>query len=1155
MKLRVLAPWRTRMAARRSRTQWRLLVVVTAVAIAACTLVTTLGVLVTATEDGAVRGSLTSATEESTAISVTLREPREGIAETTDQVAGVIDTTLGGALSEAPVTAAITAMGIIPRSGELYGLAYFGEFDDIANNATLVSGDWPALAAVPEPGGDGDADADVGDDTEEERSLDQSDLPTLDVAIPETAATELALEVGDSLWISPGVGRTPAEVKIVGIYAATSPGGVFWSPDFLSGNGFDPKYVVPGSGGGLATDATGPLIAATGSFDARGVDVARLVVRSSPDLSDTGVSELVPLLDRLREANDTVPVALGEIAEEVSYRTSLNAVLGSVSAALTVTRGTVLVVSLLLLALATVALTQTARLLNEARMSERNLMRARGADTKQLVSMAVIEAATVAIITVLASAPLARLVYLALAARPEMSAAGMGADPGIALSSWVTALAVATLFAVVLVAPVLRNSGTFHDGEQAQARSAKSSGLQRSGIDVAIVAVAGIAYWQLLIYQSPVGDTTTLAVDPVLAAGPVLVLLAGALMCVRLVPLVARAAEFLAARGRGVVRPLAAWEVGRRSQKVTSVILLLTLALAVGTFSQSFLATWKQSQLDQAAYAFGPSARVQSEQIRSAGETLRHPPTDQGDPQPVVRRGAIIAGVEALDQAFEPDGVDAVLVATTGAARNMLVREGVSGDSGPMIAQTLAEENPPSQGVSLAEGAVGLSATIAVESEEKLDAASAIVRAVLEHPSGLLTTVELGSVPLDGSENTLSGEFGETELPAAGTALRLVGFQAIVVVDEDGLSHMSQGFSPSTLLVKDLESLAPGASIDDPHEKSPIEVDEDIAWFSSGDSYARIFPIGATKRDGWQIALGFTVPPAMREGSIVVTIIGWPAAGTLRAVLDQDLADTLRTQAGSILTLAIGGTTYPISIAAVVPNIPGGGTARSFDPLSIGTANSGAVNDTILVDQQMFARSLIQSGAASAAVDEWWVDLDGGEGEAYTEAIAQSGTGLSAQSAEVLARDMQQHPLRVANQAALWLVIGGAALLAAVGFSVHATGSLRSRAVEFAQLRAVGLSRRRIVGVVAVESLLISTFGALFGVGIGVLLAYLVGPLVGASADGTPPVPEVSVQLSFAEMALFAGELFVVVLLIMVAAAHTQRRADPATVLRQAEER
>ncbi|RIJ45397.1 hypothetical protein DZF99_17460, partial [Clavibacter phaseoli] len=90
----------------------------------------------------------------------------------------------------------------------------------------------------------------------------------------------------------------------------------------------------------------------------------------------------------------------------------------------------------------------------------------------------------------------------------------------------------------------------------------------------------------------------------------VVVLVAVAALAVRLVPLVARGLGALAARSRGSVLPLAAWELARRGRRTTAAVLLLSLALAVCTFGVTFLHTWQISQDDQAAVAVGPAARV-----------------------------------------------------------------------------------------------------------------------------------------------------------------------------------------------------------------------------------------------------------------------------------------------------------------------------------------------------------------------------------------------------------------------------------------------------------------------------------------------------------------------------------------------------------------
>ena len=76
-----------------------------------------------------------------------------------------------------------------------------------------------------------------------------------------------------------------------------------------------------------------------------------------------------------------------------------------------------------------------------------------------------------------------------------------------------------------------------------------------------------------------------------------------------------------------------------------------------------------------------------------------------------------------------------------------------------------------------------------------------------------------------------------------------------------------------------------------------------------------------------------------------------------------------------------------------------------------------------------------------------------------------------------------------------------------------------------------------------------------FGIGIGALLGWLVGPLVAVSADGTPPIPSVVVHIPWADVAALAGEVVALLAVVVLVVARSQRNADPAAVLRLGEER
>ena len=149
--------------------------------------------------------------------------------------------------------------------------------------------------------------------------------------------------------------------------------------------------------------------------------------------------------------------------------------------------------------------------------------------------------------------------YRTLAAFPAIRSGGLGADPGRPAILWLTCTLAALLLAGVLVGPLLRRT----TGEQPHTRQDRRGAAARSGADLALVVLAGIALWQLRSYRTPVGSTSGgIAESTPAGRAPALVLLAGAVLALRLVPIVTHVGERLAARSRAWVSPLAVWELG-----------------------------------------------------------------------------------------------------------------------------------------------------------------------------------------------------------------------------------------------------------------------------------------------------------------------------------------------------------------------------------------------------------------------------------------------------------------------------------------------------------------------------------------------------------------------------------------------------------------
>ncbi|MEO6116491.1 MAG: FtsX-like permease family protein, partial [Pseudolysinimonas sp.] len=516
--------WLVGTTLQRSRSQWRLLLVVVAVAILACTLISSLGLLVFATEQGGVRTALTAIPTSQAAIDVQVVHPHVPLSAARRLVKNAVHKELGESVRYSTSSFARTEPAFVPQIQTSSGLTYFGEYDNFRSNTTLVSGQW----AEKWPGG----------------------TAAIPVAIPEAASQAQGLHLGSTFEID----TSPSELTatVVGIYRVNAPRSAYWARDLLNGTGNDPLYF-------------GPLIAAPGTIGAAKVLIASLDVRFAPDFNSVTVDQLAPLVGRFADANKAVPSRLDSVSATVRYTSGLANATSGIASGLTATRSTVVVVSLMLLVLAVAAMGQTARSFNDARAGERQLLRSRGASVGNILALATLEALVIGVVTAAASPPLATLVYRILAAQPAMVAAHMPKDAGLHLTTWLTAAGVSLLFVVVLIAPLLRRSRSFAGGEQSQGRQGSATVFMRSGLDIAIFVLAGVAYWQLVSYHSPVDTSTSLAVDPILVAGPALVLVAGALLCVRLIPLASKVILRVGARARGSVIPLASWEIGRRS--------------------------------------------------------------------------------------------------------------------------------------------------------------------------------------------------------------------------------------------------------------------------------------------------------------------------------------------------------------------------------------------------------------------------------------------------------------------------------------------------------------------------------------------------------------------------------------------------------------
>lgn len=1110
-------------------------------------LVSTFAVLTDATDRHGVPTAL-GADPGRTRISLVLTSPDAPPGE----VVTVVDEALAAVLG-VPVVSEVqvsSQMYDVARPGAFPGHVYLDRRDGVADAAVIVDGRWP--------------DA-------EETAAGTPDDP-LPVAAPASGAVRLGVGLGDTWRLAAQGGGTDVVVRVVGLYEVPDPSDGHWSQDLLSGAGYEPNYPVALSGGFLRTEAVGPLVVAAEVADTDAFAVRRMIIRADPDLSGVTAARLPALRAGAGRLADDIGYRLDGLVADVTVSSRLSATLRETATGIVVTRAGTGVAAVLLLVVAVAALLQTARLIAEARSAEHDLMRARGASRGQLFAAVATEAAMLGVVVAALAPPLAVPMVRALGGPP---AAALPPDLPDAIRSlpwtaWGAGVLVGVLLVLVSTVPLLRAPSTFVEAAQARGRRARRGSLARLAADLAAVGAAVLGWAQLRAYGGPVvGSGADLAADPLLIAGPALLLLAAVLVGVRVLPLAGHLLERAARRGRGLVVPLAGWDLGRRAHHAGAAVLLLAVAVSAATFGLTQRATWERSQEDQAAFALGAPAVVVDAGRSGAGAGGLD--VAGGDPQPVLRDRGTMSG---RGGGGGSGGAVVDVVAATSLARAGLHHDRVAREGGADVAALPAA--PPTEGaVDLGADAIGVSATVRIEGPALPDGTVLALRLVLEDGAGALSTLDLGLYPLiaaaTGShEVEVSELLPDVRLPvglepqASAEALaaraaervaspRIVGLQTVVVaIDpqlrwEPGLTYDVQ------VTLADLTVLRPAADVTevDPADwaselggdvigviREPVDLDTTGWSFVGPGGGGAVDPITPAAGMLWVRQIGLV--QFLPDTPSVRSVVAWEPTGAVPTVVTADLVERVSDAPDRGYDLRVGGVVLTTTVVhGVVSHVPS-------------TTGRAAV----VADYTTLVRAMVEGGAAGRWLDEWWVDPP--DVNAYADALATDGVGRPpAERATTIGSAttaLLEHPLGVAVPVVLALLALGGALVAAVGFAVHTAVTVRERDLELAQLRAVGLSRGRLTTAVGLESAILAGLGVTLGVGAGVGVAAVVGRFLVVGAAGDPPLPSVELVVP-STVAWLALGLIALVAALTVTVAAGQRTADPAALLRAGEAR
>ncbi|MGP3683847.1 FtsX-like permease family protein [Streptomyces sp. IBSNAI002] len=946
------------------------------------------------------------------------------------------------------------------------------------------------------------------------------------VAVPRAALVRLGLAeaaLPAEVALADRYGGAPLTVRVTGVYRAADPEDPYWRLDPLGGRALQV--------GGFTT--YGPLLVDDTAFTAGGIPQNSRASLLSPDFSTVGPAEARALRERAAVPAGGPPgAAAAEAPAGFQVRTELPQLLGELESGQLVARSSLLVGALQLAVLAAAALLLVSQLLTDRQEPERVLLTARGASRGRLGALG----AAGSLLLALPAAVLAPLLTPPLLG----FLSGFGPLSRVPLNTsgswllWPVAAACALgCVALTALPAALRGAGAAALRRSGR-RQALVAGAARSGADLALVALAVLAYQQLARYsgaghepQAP--SSGGLGVDPVLVAAPTLALCAGTLLVLRVLPFAARLGGRLAARGRGLGPALVGWQLARRPRRATGPVLLLVLAVSSGVLALGQHTAWTASQRDQAAFATAGGLRISGSEIAPLGRGGRYAALPGGERViPVVRAvqelpGGRPAQVLALDAA--------------GVAERVPLRADLrDGRSMRELFTPLAAAGP-------AGGAIELPGH---PRRLDLDVTARTPRAGGRPGLGLLLRDRFGTTyrsPMlqlpDTGEATLSVDLDAlagAPLGSAAAPLSLAGLVLSYGLEAGpgrGLEGPGTGGPelPGELTVRRLAvaSAPGGAAVPVPLPATPPAWTLKPPALSGAAPAAELLPAQGAPGGAALLRVRYRGGPDTAGGVQLGMLPGPAPAAEVPGIATRGYLSAVGAAVGDLVPVPLGGATVPVRITAAVGSLPvAGDTALAVD---LATAGRLLAADT--------AREL-------PPPDEWWLPAASSGDAAPAAAAAELRAGAGTQRAELreeVAGALLEDPLSAGPQSALAALAVACAVLAAIGFGASAAAAGRERAREFAVLTALGAPRRGLGRTAAAENGVLVGLGTAVGLGLGAAIVHLVVPLVVLTPAARRPVPEVLVDLPTVQTLLMAAAIAAVPLLSAVIGGRRDRTA------------
>ncbi len=903
----------------------------------------------------------------------------------------------------------------------------------------------------------------------------------IEALIPQEAALLFDVGVGDRMSAVPHwMDVTPyASVVISGIYVRTDPEDPVWRlydrifDSFVSGSFRSMPFL-------LSEESF--LTTLGGSFEDMDSSYGWLL---SVDSSRLNAGNSTYTLETI------VGMSQGLSGTLLSYRqiTELDQALQDYDRRLLFSKLQMFVVLILIAVVVLYYVVTLSSLVAEQRKAEIGLLQGRGATERQILTVFVLEGATIAALAMIIAPFLAATAVALLGYTPAFSDLSGGTRLPITMTRGafiMSAVGGLLSFGALMIPAFQMSRATVSQGRREAARPSRLSIFQRYYLDVMLLIVGIVLFRQFseqgsLAARDLLGDVV---VNQALLAVPALILVAAAIVLLRLFPLVMT----LASRALAPYLPpgivIGMWQMSRNPTHYARLALLLILMAGLGIFTASFGGTLQRSFEERVLYESGADIRLTRLALNNRGHT-----------RPLVEPYEAMDGVAAAAPALRQPGTDLSTQFRESSFEALSVDSGRFADVA-WFRDDFADRPLPE----LMDVIGGHELAVGIPVPERARSIQVALRADREYP-----TVGMMAILKDANGRHfpyLLGFLDSTDWKVYSADLfqgrrmwfglrptRPFTLVSIIVAQTDA----NLSLSPGSALIDEIRARLSNG------ETAVLETFEDIGgWHalrpSQDAKLDRVRPSEVSAEGDGSLMFAW----ARGNANVARGVFADANHQPIPVIASESFVRDTGHSVGGALTVSMGGRRLQVEIRDTVEFFP-----------TLDTYNKSfliADLDTVM----SYANLGMTRGEISP--NEMWLatDFTGRERADLVERLSHEGPFPVGDviDAEANLAVAKIDPLVLAGWRALLLIAFGSILvLSSLGFLVHAYVSFRDREIQFALMRTMGFTTRQLVSLMWVEQALVIAVGMALGTWMGGRLGTTIMPLLGHDDKGGQVLP------------------------------------------------